>query len=109
MRKLNVTMKQFAVLTSAAVFILFGSLVQAQTHPNLFRQRPTWTSPSMNGLAAHAGEFDEAVVSTGPAGLTIAIPGQPDLVVERQGHERRGTRSSVWRGVGNSIEAPKSL
>jgi hypothetical protein len=107
MRKLNVTMKQFAVLTSAAVFILFGSLVQAQTHPNLFRQRPTWTSPSMNGLAAHAGEFDEAVVSTGPAGLTIAIPGQPDLVVERQGHERRGTRSSVWRGRGQLDRSAK--
>ena len=62
---------------------------------------------ALYGLAAHAGEFDEAVVSTGPAGFTIAIPGQPDLVVERQGHERCGTRSSVWRGRGELDRSAK--
>ena len=61
----------------------------------------------MHGLAAHAGEVDEAVISTGPAGLTVALPGQADLVVERQGHERRGARSSVWRGRGQRDRSAK--
>jgi hypothetical protein len=107
MRNANRPSKQFSLLISAVVCIFFGSLAQAQTRPNLFRQPPTWTSPSNHGLAAHAGEVDEAVISTGPAGFTIAIPGQPDLVVERQGHERRGARSSVWRGRGQLDRSAK--
>jgi hypothetical protein len=107
MRKANHTFKRLSFLTSAAVLLLLGSLAQAQTRPNLFRQRPTWTAPSMHGLAAHVGEFDEAVVSSGPAGITIEIPGQPDLVVERQGHDRRGARSSVWRGRGQLDRSAK--
>ena len=100
MQKARNTLNQFSLLISAVVFILSGSLAHAQTRPNLFRQRPTWTVPSNHGLAAQVGEVDEAVVSSGPAEITIAIPGQPDLVVERQSHERRGARNSVWRGRG---------
>jgi hypothetical protein len=107
MRNANRVSKQFSFLISAVACIFFGSLAQAQTQPNLFRQRPTWTSPSVHGLAAHAGEVDEAVISTGPTGFTIAIPGQPDLVVERQSHERRGARSSVWRGRGQLDRSAK--
>ena len=107
MRNANRVSKQFSFLISALACIFFGSLAQAQTQPNLFRQRPTWTSPSVHGLAAHAGAVDEAVISTGPAGFTIAIPGQPDLVVERQSHERRGARSSVWRGRGQLDRSAK--
>ena len=94
-------------MISAAVFALFSSLAQAQTHPNLFRQPPAWISPSNHGLTAHAGEVDEALVSTGPAGFTIAIPRQPDLVMERQSHERRGARGSVWRGRGQLDRSAK--
>ncbi len=107
MRKPNNPLKQFAVMMSTAVFVLFGSLAQAQTHPNLFRQPPALILPSNHGLAAHAGEVDEALISTGPAGITIAIPGQPDLMIERQGHERRGARSSVWRGRGQLDHSAK--
>ncbi len=107
MRKPNNPLKQFAVMMSTAVFVLFGSLAQAQTHPNLFRQPPALILPSNHGLAAHAGEVDEALISTGPAGITIALPGQPDLLIERQGHERRGARSSVWRGRGQLDRSAK--
>jgi hypothetical protein len=107
MRNADRISKQFSFLISAVACIFVGSLAQAQTQPNLFRQRPTWTSPGVHGLAAHAGAVDEAVISTGPAGFTIAIPGQPDLVVERQSHERRGARSSVWRGRGQLDRSAK--
>ena len=65
-----------------------------------FRQPPAWTTPSMHGLSAQVGDVDDSLISNGPAGLTIPLPGQPDLVLERGTHERRGARSSVWRGRG---------
>ena len=93
-------MRRASILIFATLLVLFNSLAQAQTHPNLFRQRPTTTAPSRHGWAAHAGEIDEAILASGAAGITIAVPGQPDLVVERQSHELRSARSQVWRGRG---------
>lgn len=98
--------RAFSVLLPALLFV-FSSLAQAQTGPNLFRQRPTTRTPSLHGLAAHAGEVDEAVLSVGPARITIPVPGQPDLVVERQGYEARSARSRVWRGRGETDRSAK--
>ena len=98
--------KAFSVLLPAILFV-FSSLVQAQPRPNLFRQRPTTTLSSQYGWAAHAGEVDEAVLSMGPAGITIPVPGQPDLVAERQGYEVRSARSRVWRGRGETDRSAK--
>jgi peptidyl-Asp metalloendopeptidase len=100
MQKSKVTLRLFSVLVGAALFILTGSVAQAQTRPQLFRQRPTWTQPGHHGVEAHAGEIDEPLLASGPAGITLAIPGGPDLEVERQSYERRGARSLVWRGRG---------
>jgi peptidyl-Asp metalloendopeptidase len=101
-------LKRASLLMSAAVVIFLGSLAQAQTRPNLFRQRPTWTTPSNHGLAAQVGDVDHDLISAGPAEITIAVPGQPDLVVERDGHTRRGARSSVWRGRGQHDRSAKA-
>ena len=38
------------------------------------------------------------MLGTNPQRMTIAIPGKPDLLVEREQHQRRGPRSMVWRG-----------
>ena len=95
------------VLVPAFLFFLFGSLAHGQTWPNLFRQRPTTTTPSHHGWAAHAGEVDEIVLSSGPAGITIPVPGQPDLVVERQDYQARSLRSRVWRGRGQTDRSTK--
>jgi hypothetical protein len=100
MQKTNDILKRFSFLPCAAVFALLASLAQAQTRPNLFRQAPAWTTPSMHGLTAQVGDVDDSLISNGPAGLTIPLPGQPDLALERETHERRGARSSVWRGRG---------
>jgi peptidyl-Asp metalloendopeptidase len=99
--------KQFTFLISILSFFWLASFAQAQMAANLFRQRPATTSPSQHGWAAHAGDVDETVISSGAAGMTIAIPGQPDLVVERQSHARRGARSSVWRGRGKNDPSAK--
>ncbi|HEX9263033.1 MAG TPA: M12 family metallo-peptidase [Candidatus Binatia bacterium] len=96
----NVILRRFSVLLSAAAFVLLSALAQAQTHPNLFRQRPVSTSPGGHGLAAQVGDIDEAALAAGPAGLTIVVPGKPDLAFDREGHEPRGARSMVWRGRG---------
>jgi hypothetical protein len=100
MQKSKVTLSLFSVLAGAAIFILVGSVAHAQTRPQLFRQRPTWTQPSQHAAEAHAGDIDEPLLSSGPAGITLAIPGRADVEVERQSHERRGARSLVWRGRG---------
>jgi peptidyl-Asp metalloendopeptidase len=100
MQKSKVTLRRFSVLAGAALFALIGSVAHAQTRPQLFRQRPTSSQPSHHGTAAHVGDIDEPMLSSGPSGLTVALPGKPDLEVEREGHERRGTKSLVWRGRG---------
>jgi peptidyl-Asp metalloendopeptidase len=100
MQKSKVTLRLFSVLVGAALFALIGSVAHAQTRPQLFRQRPAWTQPSHHGVAAHAGDIDEALLSSDPAGISLAIPGGPDVEVERQSHQRRGARSVVWRGRG---------
>ena len=99
--------RAFSVLLPALAMVLFGPLAQAQTLPNLFRQRPAMRAPSLHGWAAHAGEVDEAVLSSGPAGIAIPIPGEPDLVVERQSYEARTARSRVWRGRGQTDRSAK--
>jgi len=99
--------RALSVLISAFLFVLFSSVAQGQTRPNLFRQQPTTTTPSPNGWAAHAGVIDEAVLATGPAWIVIPVPGQPDLVVERQGYEVRSARSRVWRGRGETDQSAK--
>jgi peptidyl-Asp metalloendopeptidase len=98
--------RSFFVLLPTLLFV-FSSLAQAQTRPNLFRQPPTTTTPSLHGSAAHAGEIDESVLSIRSAAILIPIPGQPDLVVERQGYEVRSARSRVWRGRGETDRSAK--
>ena len=73
-------------------------LVGAQSQTSLFRQRPDATIPGAHGVAALAGEIDDSAVVSGAAAISIAIPGRADLEFERQSHQRRGPRSSVWRG-----------
>jgi len=92
--------RRFAALFSGAVFILFAAVAQAQTHPNLFRQRPGSAAPGQHGLLAANGDIDEGLLTAGPAGLTIALPGGQDLSFDRHSHQRRGARSMVWRGRG---------
>src|SRR5882724_446557 len=96
----NVIFRRFSVLLSAAIFVSLGAIAQAQTHPNLFRQRPVTATPGSHGVAAYVGDIDEGALTAGPAGLTIVVPGKPDLAFDREGHERRGARSIVWRGRG---------
>jgi peptidyl-Asp metalloendopeptidase len=107
MQKSKVTLRLFSVLTGAAIFVLIGSVAHAQNRPQLFRQRPAWTQPSHHGLEAHVGEIDEPLLSSGPAEIILAIPGRPDIEVERQSHERRGVRSAVWRGRGRFDRSAK--
>jgi hypothetical protein len=96
----NVIFRRFSVLLSAAIFVSLGAIAQAQTHPNLFRQHPVTATPGNHGVAAEVGDIDEAALTAGPAGLTIVVPGKPDLGFDRTGHERRGPKSMVWRGRG---------
>jgi hypothetical protein len=99
MGKLNIILTRFSLLVSAAV-VLLSSIAEAQSRPQLFRQRPTWTQSSHHGLEAHAGDIDESLLSNGAAGITLALPGKPDLEIERDYHQRRGVSSAVWRGGG---------
>lgn len=107
MSKARAGVKQLSFLVIAANLLWLTSFAQAQMAANLFRQHPATTMPSQYGLAAHAGDVDQTVISSGAGEITIAIPGQPDLTVERQGHSRRGARSSVWRGRGRNDRSAK--
>jgi len=98
MKKSNIHMTRLATLASFALIVLLSSVAEAQVRPNLFRQRPASTAPDRHGTAAQIGDIDEALLSAGPDGITLAVPGKPDLEIEKHGHERRGARSMVWRG-----------
>lgn len=90
--------RTFWSFASLSAVLLATRLVQAEDHPHLFRQPPAPTWPGRNATAAFIGDIDSAVLSSGPDGLTISLPGQPDHLFERHSHQVRGGRSSVWRG-----------
>ena len=102
-------LKRFSALLTGVVFILLADLVQAQLHQNLFRQRPIPTSPGPHGVLAQLGDVDEAALEAGPTGLTIVVPGKPDLTFDRQTHEPRGPRSILWRGRNSSDHSNATL
>jgi len=102
-------LKRFSALLTGVVFILLADLVQAQLHQNLFRQRPIPTSPGPHGVLAQLGDVDEAALEAGPTGLTIVVPGKPDLTFDRQTHEPRGPRSILWRGRNSSDHGNATL
>ena len=107
MQSSTIILRRFSVLAGAALFALIGSVADAQTRPHLFRQRPASTQPGHHGVQAHAGDIDEPLLASGPAEITLAIPGRPDVEVERQSHERRAARSLVWRGRGKIDRSAK--
>jgi len=109
MQNSNSNLTRFSVLVSAAIVVLLSSIAQAQTRPQLFRQRPAWTQPSHHGTAAQVGDIDESMLTSGPSALTVALPGKPDLEVQREKHERRGARSLVWRGRGQMDRSKVTL
>jgi hypothetical protein len=96
----NHTLRRFSALISAALLVFLAASVQAQTHPNLFQQRPGSVAPGRHGLVAAIGDIDESTLTAGPTGLTITVPGKPDLEFDRHSELRRGPRSMVWRGQG---------
>ena len=53
------------------------------------------------------GDIDDALLTSGPPNMTIAVPGKPDLLLNRDQHEPRGARSMVWRGHGQSDPSAK--
>src|SRR5690349_242661 len=98
--KSNHSFRRFSGLAVATLFIFLAVTVQAQTHPNLFQRRPGSATPGSHGLLAALGDVDESVLTAGAPGLTIAVPGKPDLEFDRHSEQRRGPRSIVWRGQG---------
>jgi hypothetical protein len=98
MEQISTLWRRLSMVASAGSFFLIASLALAQTHPQLFRQRPAPTAPGRNATAAHVGEIDDNLLTTGPQRMAIAVPGNADLLVEREQHQRRGPRSMVWRG-----------
>ena len=108
MKSLGRLRQTFSFLTSVVVVLLTTGLTQAQNHPHLFRQLPTAASPGRNAAAAFAGDVDSALLSSNPDGLTISLPGEPDLSFERHSHQSRGARDSVWRGKIRGDSAAKA-
>jgi hypothetical protein len=107
MEQISTLWRRLSMVASAAGFFLITSLALAQTHPQLFRQRPEPTAPGRNATAAHVGEVDDNLLGTGPQRMAIAVPGKADLLVEREQHQRRGPRSMVWRGRAQSDPSSK--
>jgi len=98
MNKSGTSMTRLAALVCFVILVLLGSVAEGQLRPNLFRQRPISAAPSRHGTLAQIGDVDEALLTADPAGISLPVPGKPDIEIERQGHERRGARRMVWRG-----------
>src|SRR5258705_3563929 len=99
MKTFGTLRQRVALIASMAAIFLAVALAQAQTHPHLFRQAPTSTPPGRNATMAFIGDIDSALLSAAPDGLTIPLPGKPDLSVQRHSHVRRGADKLVWRGT----------
>lgn len=106
---LNDAFRRFAASFSGAVLVLLAVAVQAQNHPNLFRQRPASAAPGSHALVAASGDIDEGLLATGPAGLSIDLPGGQELSFDRQSHQRRSAKSMVWRGRGQAARSSATL
>ena len=98
MKTFGTLRQRFSLLASMAVIFLAAALAQAQNHPHLFRQSPTAIVPGRNATLAFIGDIDATLLSAAPDGLTIPLPGKPDVSAQRHSHERRGARNLVWRG-----------
>ena len=98
METISTLQQRVSMFASAAIFFLLATLAHAQNHPQLFRQSPAPTLPGRHGIAAQIGDVDTTMLAAAPDGLTIAVPGNPDLSIQRHSHERRGARNLVWRG-----------
>jgi peptidyl-Asp metalloendopeptidase len=98
MQQSSLLKRPFSIIASAIALCLISGLGFAQTHPQLFRQRPTPSAPGQHATLAQTAEVDEQLLSTGPQRLAISVPGKPDLLIERDLHQRRGPGSMVWRG-----------
>jgi peptidyl-Asp metalloendopeptidase len=98
MKMTNDRLRRLSKLVLGAIFFLLAATAQAQTHPNLFRQLPVPAAPGQHGITAQTADFDENLLTANPAGLTVTLPDNPDLIVERETHQPRGPRSMVWRG-----------
>jgi len=93
----NAIQRLFVVVGFTALF-LSAALANAQQHPHLFRQSPAPTLPGRHGSSALVGEINTALLSSAPEDLTITVPGQADLLIQRHSHQKRGANSLVWRG-----------
>lgn len=100
MRTMREGLARFSFLLSIAAMLWLVPPAQGQSRVSLFRERPSAALPGVHGVAALAGAVDDSAVGSGAAGISIALPGQADLEFERRSHQRRGPRSSVWRGRG---------
>jgi hypothetical protein len=99
MKPIAVRAKRLSALGTALLLFLFAAVVQAQTHPHLFRQRPLPTQAGDNAHSALVGDIDNNFLASGPDHMTIVVPGKDDLLVDREQHQQRGARSMVWRGA----------
>ena len=94
----NNALQRLSIAVSFAAFFLLAALADAQDHPHLFRQSPAPTRPGRHGSSALVGDIDTALLSSAPQGLTIAVPGQADLSIQRHSHQLRSADNLVWRG-----------
>ncbi len=99
--------KPLSALGTALWLFLFAAVVQAQTHPHLFRQRPVPTQAGRNALSALIGDIDTNLLTSGADHVTIVLPEKADLLVDRDQQEQRGPRSMVWRGTAQSDPSHK--
>ena len=88
----------WALVLAAILIVHTGTHGHAQVPLDLFRGAARPTTPGPNGTAAYFVDVDTGVLSQGPSQLWLAIPGAPDMVVEQDGFERRGSGGAVWRG-----------
>ena len=86
------------MLASAALLVLLAGRASGQVHRNLFQRAPTPAQPGAHGVLAQESDVDATIAALPRDQITIALPGRPDLFLERHSHERRGQRNLVWRG-----------
>jgi hypothetical protein len=97
MKKIT-SLRAYFIVSGMTLVLCIATLAHGQDFPKLFRQAPAPAAPRQHGIAAHVGDVDMAPISAAADGLTIEVPGKPDLSFQRDGYQRRGARNFVWRG-----------
>lgn len=80
------------------VFFIFNAFLIAKPPSKLFLVPPNTVTPGSYGKSAHVGEINLDVLSRGLKVITLQLPNETSIQLERTSFENRGSGDRLWKG-----------